>query len=122
MAGCYFDKQGIFHHCEIRDDNIDCIGCWYEKRIAKTWVMLCHYCGSEIVANRIKAFCNKDCRNDWLSDRRSFDNSGECLFWTEGDGPCPIYDTEELREAQYAMLGYPRVRIGDYKKQHGNFV
>lgn len=102
---CYFDKRGIFHDCG--DADADCTGCKFESRMARTMVMLCHWCGKEIVADRSRAFCDERCRNSWMRERASHDHTFEGgMCWTEGFGVCPIFDEEELRECQRKMLGF----------------
>lgn len=108
MDKCYFDKRGIFIDCDRKEK--ECDGCKYEKVIAQTFSSLCHYCSREITARTYRAFCNKDCRNNWQRDRMSYDSewaTGGGLFWTEGDGVCPIFTKEELEEVQIKMLGSP---------------
>ena len=101
---CYFDKRGIFHCCKQKDK--DCIGCKHEKIIARSMVMLCHWCGKEICANGARAFCNKECRLSWQSARLSYDSTLDGgLFWTEGNGVCPVFEIAEVREAHRKMLG-----------------
>jgi len=102
---CWFDKKGNFHPCN--QENKDCIGCKHEKIIARSVTMLCHWCGKEICANRLRAFCNINCRLMWQSARLSYDSALDGgLFWSEGIGVCPIFETDELKEAQRKMLGY----------------
>ncbi|MCJ7634178.1 hypothetical protein MUP77_17540 [Candidatus Bathyarchaeota archaeon] len=102
---CYLDKQGIFHACQLDDG--DCIGCKYEKVIARSFASLCHWCGETIEANRTRAFCNDDHRRQWLSARLPWVNlSEEQPFWTEGFGTNPIYNEDELEECQRQMLGH----------------
>lgn len=105
---CYFDKRGIWHECGKKEKNCD--DCKFEYVIARTLFMYCHWCRKEIVSNRIRAFCDKKCRDNWSRATRVMENLKEntCHFWTEGFGPCPIQTEEELDYCQKLMLGYVR--------------
>lgn len=98
MKKCYFDKKRCFIHCG--DTDRDCIGCDYEKVIARSVVTICQYCGKEIVARYPKSFCNNVCRLEWLRNRLSYDSTAEGgMCW--GD---PIFTDTEYKEVQ-KMIG-----------------
>ena len=99
---CYFDKKGNWHECDRKEK--ECDGCEYEYVMAKTLYMLCHFCGKEIITNRIKSFCDEDCRNNWLR-ARAHPDTFTCggIFWTEGFGSVPIQTEEEFKECHKVM-------------------
>ncbi len=104
MDRCFFDKWHIFHHCN--DDDNDCCECPNERVIARTFISLCHWCGNEIVSDRIRGFCNKQCQKNWQSTRLSYEPDLDGgMYWTSIYGICPIYTVGELRRVQKMMLG-----------------
>ncbi len=100
MIHCYFDKRGIWHECDNLPD-ADCIGCKYERIIARSCTTLCQWCGKEISARTLRNFCSQQHRNNFLTESLSYNKGIDgSPFYGE-----PSFTIEQVREIQKQMFG-----------------